>query len=95
MNSRNRAKHQKILESKTAKLSGSQAVFGICVCSACSLCVFPYATLPFFPLPSCSSKILLQSSYSTLPQCQSNPDLMIISELLLVEEKAYFSTIWC
>ena len=94
MNSRNRAKHQKILESKTAKVSGCQAVFGICVCgSACSLCVFSYATLAFFPLPSSSSKILPQSSYSPLPHCQSNPDLIIISELQLVEEKAYFSTI--
>lgn len=56
MNSRNRAKHQKILESKTAKVSGSQAVFGICVCSACSLCVFRYATLAFFPLPRVVAK---------------------------------------
>lgn len=94
MNSRNRAKHQKILESKTAKVSGSQAVFGICVCVLPVLCVFfSYATLTFFPLPSSSSKILPQSSYSPLPQCQSNPDSIIISELQLVEEKAYFSTI--
>ena len=40
MNSRNRAKHQKILESKTAKVSGCQAVFGICVCVLPVLCVF-------------------------------------------------------
>lgn len=63
MNSRNRAKHQKILESKTAKVSGSQAIFGICVCSACSLCVFSYATLAFFFL----CQAVVAKSYYKVP----------------------------